>query len=247
MWLRMKRSVDRLFLATGVCVVCTLSMSACEDVANDPLAMAVAPETHGAVLLDGLPTVSDLISEHGLAAQGGEDLDAWWDSWELEARDGRRVRISVYPSVSRRLFPHLMEDGVAGLLARNEESLRAAQAAEILLVAKAVETAMENAWHYHRLAATALARGRGELALAYSLQSADAVREVSPRQVAGALLLQATEALRRNQDAASYSEEELIRIRRLTGGAREALEAGDYPRAIRRAYYACQLLGAGSG
>jgi hypothetical protein len=241
-------SVDRYLPALGVCVAWTLSLSACEDMGNDPLAMAVAPETHGAVLLsDGLPTAPELFSEHDLVGQGGEELNGWWDSWDLDRRDGRRIRTELYPSLAGRLFPYLLEDGVADLLARNEKSLRAVQSAEILLVAKAVEAATEHAWHLHNLAVSALERGRGELALVHAFASADAIREVSPEQVAGALLHQAREALRRNKDAESYSEEELIRIRRLTGGAEQALEAGDYPRAIRRAYYACQLLGAGPG
>jgi hypothetical protein len=210
--------------------------------------MAVAPETHGAVLLtEGMPTVSDLVKEYGLAAQLEGELDAWWGSWDLDLREGPRVRASVYPSASRALFPFLMDEGVADLLARNEENLQAAQAVELLLVADAVDAAMDNAWRYHTQAVAALGRGMGEVALGLALRSADAVREVSPEQVARALLRTAGEALRRNPGPLPYSEEELTRIRRLTNGAEEALGAGDYPRAIRRAYYACQLLGAGPG
>ena len=43
-----------------------------------------------------------------------------------------------------------------------------------------------------------------------------------------------------------YPEENLTRARRLTRGARLALAEGDLSRAIRRAFYACQLLGARS-
>ena len=72
----------------------------------------------------------------------------------------------------------------------------------------------------------------------------DILREISPKQVAQGLVEKATEAWRRNQESETYSGEELTRIRRLTMGAIEALAEGDYPQAIRRAYYACQLLGA---
>jgi hypothetical protein len=246
--LRMNRPSVPILLRGGVCVALTLLVSACEDRANDPLAMAVAPETHGALLLtEGMPTVSDLVQDHGLETQVAGELDAWWSSWDLDSREGPKARASIYPSVSRVLYPYLMEEGVADLLARNEENLRAAQGVELLLVADAVDAAMRNAWLYHNEAVAALRRGMGELALSLALRSADAVREVSPEQVARALVRTAGDALRRNPESPSYSQEELIRIRRLTSGAEEALEAGDYPRAIRRAYYACQLLGTASG
>ena len=81
-------------------------------------------------------------------------------------------------------------------------------------------------------------------ALELSMDAADALWEVSPRQVAADLIQRAEEALGRNPGPDAYSQEELTRVRRLMYGASEAVEEGDYPRAIRRAYYACQLLGA---
>jgi hypothetical protein len=208
--------------------------------------MAVAPETHGAVLLnEGLPTLSDLLTEHGLAGEMGEELDTWWGSWELGATEGQRVRASLYPLVASVLFPYFLEEGVADLLARNQGNLRAAQSVEILLVADAVDAAMQTAWRFHNQAVEALGRGDAETALNLALRSADAIREISPEQVARELIQQATGAFRRNGESGPYTEEELTRIRRLTSGAEEALSIGDYPRAIRRAYYACQLLGAG--
>ena len=100
-----------------MCVALTLLVTACEDMANDPLAMAVAPETHGAVLLtEGMPTVSDMVAEHGLVAHVAGELDAWWASWDLETGEGAKVRASVYPTVSRVLYPYLMEEGVADLI-----------------------------------------------------------------------------------------------------------------------------------
>jgi len=230
----------------GMCVVLTLLSSACEDMGRDPLAMAVAAETHGAVLLtEGLPTLSQLVTEHGLAAQVGWELDTWWQSWELSAEEGRSVRGSLYSPVASALFPYYLDEGVAELLDRNEQNLRAAQSVEILLAGDAVDAAMENAWKYHNQAVDALGQGDAEAALALALRSADAIREISPEQVARGLLQQAEEAFRRKGDSGPYTEEELTRIRRLTSGAEEALAIGDYPRAIRRAYYACQLLGAG--
>ena len=160
----MCRPVDPVFLKTGACVALTLFLADCEDVANDPQAMAVASETHGAVLLtEGTPTVSDVITDYGLAAQEQQGLDAWWESWELGPQEGPRVRSSLYAAASHAIFPYLLEEGVADLLARNEESLKAAQAVELLLVADAVDEAMERAWNFHNQAVEALGRGMGRI------------------------------------------------------------------------------------
>ena len=246
--IRENRKGKPLHSTALVCVALTLTVSACEDFGDDPLAMGVAPETHGAVVFtDGLPNLSELAEVHDVSMEIQQELDLWWDSWNLAPAEGSDIRAALYTPVSHTLFPFLLDEGVAGLLAQNEKNLLAAQGAGVLPVADAVDAAMEKAWDFHQRAVFALARGSGEGALSLALQSADAVREVSPEQVARALLQKASTAMRRNLGVVTYSEEELTRIRRLTLGAEEALEAGDYPRAIRRAYYACQLLGAGPG
>jgi hypothetical protein len=246
-----KRVVDRTILrpaALFACVATTLVVSACEDFSEDPLATSVAAETHGAVLFaEGLPTLSELAEAHGIEPAVKPELDLWWDSWNLAPAEGGEVRSALYAPLSHALYPFLLDDGVAELLTQNEKSLLAAQGAGVLPIADAVDAAMEKAWDRHQRAVLSLGKGEGETALSFALQSADAVQEVSPEQVARALLSKASDAMRRNLEVVTYSEEELTRIRRLTLGAEEALEAGDYPRAIRRAYYACQLLGAGPG
>lgn len=239
----MRRSFFQIFLASGMCVLFTLPVSACQD-ADQGLIMAVAPETHGAIALTGgLPSVPDLVMAQGLEGEGRDDVDAWWDSWTLADADGAQVRQELYPSVSARLYPLLTRRGVTELLTRNEESLRTAKRVGVILANGEIEAALEDALQLHDRAWSALEEGEGERALGLALQSADALREVSPQEVAAGLLEKARESFRRKEGSASYSEEELTRIRRLTSGAREALESGDYPRAIRRAYYACQLLG----
>ncbi len=250
-WRGVKRVMERQILrrsAVFACVVTTLTVSACEDFGDDPLATSVAPETHGAVLFaEGLPTLSELAELHGVGPAVKPELDLWWDSWNLAPAEGGEVRAALYQPLSHALFPFLLDDGVSELLSQNERSLLAAQGAGVLPIADAVDAAMEKAWDRHQRAVLSLGKGEGETALSFALQSADAVREVSPEQVARALLTKASDAMRRKLGVVTYSEEELTRIRRLTLGAEEALEAGDYPRAIRRAYYACQLLGAGPG
>jgi len=241
--LSMRRSFHCVFLVSGMCVLCTLPLSAYQDT-NSGTVMAVAPETHGAVaIVGGLPSVPELALAQGLEGEGQRDVVAWWNSWTLSSVDGALVRQEVYPSVSARLFPLLNNRGVTQLLTRNDASLRTVRSLGKILATPGIESALIDALNFHDLAWSSLQEGDGEGALGFALQSADALRGVSPEQVASGLLKEAQESWRRNEGSPSYSVEELTRIRRLTTGAREALEGGDYPRAIRRAYYACQLLG----
>jgi hypothetical protein len=169
------------------------------------------------------------------------------ESWDLSGREGRMLRARLYAPVASLMYPLLGETGVQDLLSRTESSVRAAENAGALLISQEIHDALENAWRYHDWAKHALSQGNGEVALERTLRAGDALREVSPRQVARALLERAEEALRRRDDPPAYNEEELGRIERLAKGAREALGEGDFSRAIRRAYYACRLLGVGPG
>jgi len=161
----------------------------------------------------------------------------------MEASEGARLRNQIYPLVSGRLFPLLGISGTRDLLGRNALDISAVESLTSMLESEAVTGALERAGELNREARSLLAEGRGEEALALALGAADALWEVSPQQVGAELLLRATDALGRIREDDAYTEEELIRIRRLMHGAQEAMESGDYPGAIRRAYYACQLLG----
>ncbi len=231
-------------MAGALCFLCTFPLSACQDRAGDPLALAVAPETHGALLLSqALPSVPILLSEAGLAPEDSAEVEAWWESWKMVGGEGERVRSRIYPSAAQRLFPALGEAGLRVLLGRNQENLRAVEHAGLLGESEAIRSALAEARALHDRADGAIREGDPVAALALALQSVDALWAVSPPQVASSLLEEANRSLRRNTEVGAYSEEQLNRIRRLTRGAEEAMQAGDYPRAIRRAYYACQLLG----
>jgi hypothetical protein len=92
-------------------------------------------------------------------------------------------------------------------------------------------------------AGQALTVGNTEAALLLTLRAADRLRELAPREVAHRLISEAQDALGRNPDEATYSELDLERGRHLLISAGTAMDDADYPRAIRRAYYACRLLG----
>ncbi|MFH1762677.1 MAG: hypothetical protein ABIF09_00670 [Gemmatimonadota bacterium] len=229
----------------GWCVISTLSVSGCLDAGSGPLTVAAAPENHASVLFSGeLATVPRLLSDHGLALEGVAEVEAWWDSWKLDDSEGAHLRTQIYPSAAQRLFPVMGLAGLQDAMDQNALGLDAAGAVGAIVDSEAMSHALDRARGFHSEAWSALERGEGESALTLVLRTADALWEVSPEQVATELIERATDAMGRKPESASYSEEELIRIRRLMSGASEALEQGDYPRAIRRAYYACQLLGA---
>jgi hypothetical protein len=237
--------LSRILVLLGLCVFFTLPLSSCADAESHPLALAVASETHGAVLLgEDLPTVPNLIST---ALAGYDEVaisEAWWDSWQLEEARGIEARHQLYPLVAHLLTSELSDAEIEGLLSRVESNIAAVNGVAIYLDPGTIGPSLLQARQLHEEAANVLARGNTSAALELILETADALWSMSPQRVAMGLIEKASLAFGRKLDPASYSEEELIRIRRLIYGATEALEDGDYPRAIRRAYYACQLLGA---
>jgi hypothetical protein len=220
-------------------------MSSCSDADGGPLAVLVAPETHGAVLFsDQLSTLPTLFSNYSLEGEGAPQVESWWESWEMEGPVGAELRSRIRPLAARRLLPVLGSGGVRDLVGRNGMTMATVSWIASFLESTAIETALASALESHGQASVALAGERWEEALTLALETTDALWRVTPPQVAKDLIREAKMALGRKQNLETYSQKELIRIRRLMYGATEALEAGDYPGAIRRAYYACQLLGA---
>jgi hypothetical protein len=235
----------RRLLFAGLCVAATLAVYACQDVQDNPLALAVASETHGAVLFaEELPSLPRLLGDNGMAGEGSAEADAWWESWRLGGAEGAQLRSLVYSSAIQRLYPVLGDAGVGEFLKANDERLSAAGSARSLVDSESIGRAFERATGLHGEAWAALSEGNGEEALLLALRSVDVLWEVTPEQVALELVERAHDALRRNEGSVPYTHQELTRIRRLMNGAREALGEGDHPLAIRRAFYACQLLGA---
>jgi len=214
------------------------------DADTHPLGTGVAPETHGAVLFaEEFSTVPQLLTDHGLALEGALESEAWWDSWTMAGPEGPQLRSKIYPSAAQRLYPVLGLGGVQDVLDGNTVGLSSVEAVGAMIDSEVVSHALGRARELHSEAWRALGRREGEVALGLALRTADVLWAVSPQQVAADLIEQASDAMGRNSGLDSYSHEELIRIRRLLYGASEAFGQGDYPRAIRRAYYACQLLG----
>jgi hypothetical protein len=222
-------------------------VSACLDAGTNPLNEVVAPDNPASAFLSGdLATVPRLISDHGLDLEGVVEVEAWWDSWKLDEAEGVQLRTQIYPSAAQRLFPVMGLAGLQDAMDQNALGLEAAGVVGAIVDSETMSDALDRARGFYSEGRSALERGEGEESLMLVLRTADAIWEVSPERVATELIERATDAMGRKSEADSYSKEELIRIRRLLYGASEALEAGDYPGAIRRACYACQLLGANS-
>lgn len=225
------------------CVLWTLFVSACADVGEDPLAIYVSSGADDAVMLsEDLPTVPRLLLDYGLETEAAAEAEAWDASWADDAA-GAELRASVHLSSVERLLPLMGRSGVEDVIARNALNVDAVENLGPMIRSPAIREALGAASELLDAARTAIVQGNDGEALLLALRASDTLWEVSPQHVAADLLRTARDHLRRNEGASTYSEEELTRIRRLMYGSSEARKNGDYPGAIRRAYYACQLLG----
>ena len=208
------------------------------------MATLVAAETHGALAMaTDLPDLPELSrrSQDPEALAGAADL--WTRSWD-DGDEGARMRQEAYtravPSIAAALGP----SGVRGVLDPLLATIDAARAMDPSELPGFVTKGVERSAVLARDAETALDERDLGRALLLSLEAADGLRELGPEEVARELVFLAEEALAvGNGGAGSASSLDLERSRHLVKGAEEAMERNDFLRAIRRAFYACQLLG----
>jgi hypothetical protein len=211
-----------------LCVAGTLAVSACQDVQHNPLALAVASETHGAVLFsEQLPSVPHLLADRRYGRRGlrrggclvgvlearGEKMGPSFAPWSIPLPYSGSIRFSERPasaSSSQGNDERLSAAGNAGPAwpPRHSTGPRSLHRPPWGSVGRAVD------W------------GRRGSAPPGPCRSVDALWEVTPERVALDLVERADEALRRNDRSVPYSHQELTRIRRLMNGAREALGRG---------------------
>jgi hypothetical protein len=230
-----------------VCLLGAL-LAACQDSSTDPLALILSDDTWSALAADGhLPSVEALVTQSGLQGTVTESAARWSSSWELPLDAGREVRRAAYEQVSAPLADALSAEAVAEHVAALGEVLAAADALTFGQASSGLAISFEAATLRHREAVAALADGRRGEALSQTLQGSDLLREVGPEGVARMLLARAEGELARvSAQGAPASDEATTRVERgerLIRGARQALDEGDYLRAIQRAFYACQVLG----
>lgn len=227
----------------GAVVLAALLMAGCRDAASDPLAALVAGETRGALALrTELPALPDLAVRGGIEDRVAAALELWETSWDGDPVRGRALRGEAY----RRAAPELADALGPGEARRMLDDMGLALGAVATLEEGALEPELgaevARARTLHDRARGALAEGDVPGAFALEMEASDALRAVAPPVVANSLLIRAESALEVDADTA-LSAEDRERARRLVDGARRAAEAEDWSRAIRRAFYASQLLG----
>lgn len=227
-----------------VCLLVTPVVSGC-DAGDDPLAVVVAGETRGALALSmGVPALPDLVRAADAEERLEGALDLWTSSWGRPEAEGRRLRREAYDEALPALAESLGPARVGDELERLRRALDAVgDLPEATLPAEFRER-IARASELEREGRDELRAGRAGEALRRVVSGGDALREIEPRNVALYLVERADEALRRaRSEGLAGSERDARRGSRMVLGAREALERNDFPLAIRRAYYACHLLG----
>ncbi|RMH11994.1 MAG: hypothetical protein D6701_14160 [Gemmatimonadetes bacterium] len=219
-------------------------LAACGDSASAPLVSVVTAESRGAIeIAVPLPTPDRLAREVGLDEELDGALAVWEASWAATPERGGAVRDSVRMALAAGLATRVSArraGEAAGELKRVVDDI--GELPEGAVVPGLAERLAEARDAVTR-ASLAAREGRVEEALQGTLAAADAVEALRPRRVAQALTAEVEALSRREGGLDAYPDETRGRIVRLLEGARDALLLEDYPRAIRRGYYACRLLG----
>lgn len=236
------RRIPRIvLLGVGTAVLAGLS-SACHETLTQVDSRVLAPATRPALDIAGsLPRLADLVAEQEGEA-GEAALGRWEDSWSMAMAPGGRVRAEIYRAAGER---NLAFDAAA-----TRTAIEALQAtlAEIEGVTHPLPPYISRRLAEARrlLGAAEAAREAGDVTASVlaTLRSADALRGTTPGMVALDLVEAAGRALEMAADeAAESAPADRVRARRLMEWAQSAVDAGDYEKAIQRAYYACRLLG----
>lgn len=226
------------------CLFVTLAVSACHDADADPTAVLVTEESRPALLVDvELPSLPDLVGKTGTLERLAGAIDLWIGSWDEESAGSEALREEAYVRASGPLARALGPAAVRDAHLRLGAALDAAATLPADVTSPEMAARIAEAERYRDRAAKALDEGRHADALVGTLRGSDALRAVGPEGVARTLVARAERRLtvaRRSDDADRTS---LERGDRLLRGARLALEDRQWSTALRRAYYACQVLG----
>lgn len=217
------------------------------------MAVVVTEETRTALgLKTRLPALPELVTRAGIEESHGSAADLWTSSWDVVDRSGEDLRETAYRTVAPSLAESLGTDGALGALSEVGEAVRAASTMDPEGLTPAMVENIDRARRLHDAGFEALDRGEVDVAFRYALEASDELREIGPSAMARNLIARASrvlEEMREEMDGPPRpgEDEVFIRADRLVGGARRALEEGDWSRAVRRAYYASQILGISPG
>lgn len=225
------------------CALLTALMAAgCKDAPTDPVARIVTPETAVSVALGVVLPAPDVWLPDDPDPALADAAARWRMSWDLPEAEGRTERAALYPSLAEGLLPVIGAGRVREEEARLAEGIARARALPAEELGPRILARLTEADRAHGRALRELRGGDPQGALQWVLQGADILREVGPEAVARALVSEVRALQGRKIEEGTYSEEERVRLDRLVLGSTQALEEGDWVRAIRRAYYAKGLL-----
>lgn len=247
----MRRFCTRL--ATTAAVLAALAAGGCDDTATAPTALLLAEETEAALQMAlELPTLPSLVdralapdSVQGDGARTGlEQARTLW--LEAEAASGSADREALREAAYSLAAPHLARAIDADELLQLQDTLR--RWIRVASSVSGVGSVMGIADALDDARVMLDAAGKAEPtdhrgAVEATLRAADRLMATTPRAVAIRLTTEAETRLAAEgtrDDGLDASS--LERADRLVRGAREAVQQREYLLAIRRAYYAGQLL-----
>jgi hypothetical protein len=235
-------------------VVLFLGLAACRDTPVEPTALLVAAETEAALQVAAdLPTLPTLVAAvardgtlpAGLATALQQATHLWLEAeGAADSAASAEFRTAAYALA----VPALVAGLADAELARADSALdRWLRTADRILTGRTpleIGQALRDGREHLDRAREATAGGERALAVEATLRAADRLLETTPRAVALRLIREAELELevRRVAAGASGPDASTRRAERLVRGARQALAEEAFPLAIRRAYYAGQLL-----
>ncbi len=228
-------------------------LTACAEAPRDPVALLVAPEARAALevgaSLPGLPELVQRATPDGATVPELIEAEALWREAAATGDPELAVllRDSAYTLAAPALAVRLDSAALTGVQARLDRWITLAGGVVRHAEFHDLSAALIEAGTDLAAARTARARGDSVAAVAATLRASDRLAETTPQAVAFRLSAEDEAAMERARQLAGKvispdSRLRLERIDRLVRGARQALTAGHYEMAIRRAYYARQLL-----
>lgn len=234
--------------------VLLLGAWACGDAPTSPEALLVTPETQAALEVgESLPRLPDFLAAAGAPDTGLARAAALWkaaDSLADQGEDDEGMRRQAYETAVPGLAARLDTAALHGLERRLERWSSLAESAMRRADLPDIAARLGSGRALLVDARQAEADGDMTAAVQAALLASDRLAATTPRAVAarltadGEALLSRLEFERAGRPG-DAERRRLERADRLVRGAREALAAGDYQLAIRRAFYARELLRGG--
>jgi hypothetical protein len=235
----MRRTIARF----GVVVLVLLG--ACGDLeVQDSVELIGGSPVPALRLTRELPSIPALVDQWDSSGALRPVSDAWQRSWDDGSPEGARIRNEARVAVSAVLGPAVPDRIRTGLLRALDETIREATALlGVSLTEKdALTLPLSQAALARDEALEAESAGDPVRALERALLASDLLRATTAESIARLLIAEVEGILRRIPEFDPYREEDRVRAERLLAGAREALRAGEFALALRRAWYALGLV-----